>query len=542
MDGKNKILLKFEKMDDQMFFTGIQIEGKSIRIAKLRQEKKRITLELLSTLHSPTLEILNAPAQEWEAALCKEGQLITGLSSHEVFLRTIHLPLIDTKKILAALPFQIEELLPFPTHDAFIAPIISKNTETGNSSVQVIAAQKKTIKSHLENCRLHRIDPDIISCGPIALTRFFSFFYPDLQNAVLFHIEAESSCGILILGGKLQISYPFFIGINHMLRALGKDFPDLEEEGILEKAVSVNLLAVSTTYMPNLFEILLTLRKEIDRILSFFQIKSEKELLSHVILTGDLSCFSRLHDFFTSSLSQEWELLSGPSIDSYDASTITSYAVPIGLALDAGRSDITSLQLRQNEFRSQKNLQKRIRSLLIYTGVCALLSCTLFCMASFMHKKEENALQTLCSTYFPEKNGLPSLELKISSIERKIGKQKKSSPFVLAIASVSEVLAWLSTHPILNGASDSFINMDLLDIRYIKYQITKHPKLSSPNILPVGKVDLEFTCSSSKMVREFHDSLLKGGLIVDPKKEITWDVKESIYRTSFFLRPKGNVL
>ncbi|NDE82288.1 MAG: hypothetical protein EB051_01560, partial [Chlamydiia bacterium] len=60
-----------------------------------------------------------------------------------------------------------------------------------------------------------------------------------------------------------------------------------------------------------------------------------------------------------------------------------------------------------------------------------------------------------------------------------------------------------------------------------------------PNIIPVAKVELQFTCPSSRKAREFHDLLLAGDVIVDRLKEITWNVKDSVYTTSFFLRLKA---
>ena len=132
--------------------------------------------------------------------------------------------------------------------------------------------------------------------------------------------------------------------------------------------------------------------------------------------------------------------------------------------------------------------------------------------------------------------------MQIASIEKKLGKQKNNTSLLLPIPNVSEVLTWMSTHPKLSHNSDSLIDIALIDIKKVRYEIIKCPKLSGPQITPLVKVELEFASPSTRIARDFHDALLKGDSIVDEKKEITWDVKDSVYRTSFFVKSKGEPL
>jgi hypothetical protein len=132
--------------------------------------------------------------------------------------------------------------------------------------------------------------------------------------------------------------------------------------------------------------------------------------------------------------------------------------------------------------------------------------------------------------------------MQIASIEKKLGKQKKNSSLILPIASVSEVLTWISCHPKLSRSTDSLIDLDLIEVKKVRYEIVKCPKLNGPPILPLVKLEVEFVSPSTRIARDFHDSLLKGDSIVDEKKEITWNVTDSVYRTSFFVKPKGDSL
>ena len=261
-----------------------------------------------------------------------------------------------------------------------------------------------------------------------------------------------------------------------------------------------------------------------------------------MILTGSFSCLSRFRDFFASSLPTTFKVLSAPALGTYDESTIESYALPIGLALDAAIQDGNSLQLRQKRFISELSLRKKAKSLALYFGAAATLSLSLFLGSHLILAKKEKSIQKLCSNYFPESSSAANLEMQIASIEKKLGKQKKNSSLILPILSVSEVLTWISCHPKLSRSTDSLIDLDLIEVKKVRYEIVKCPKLNGPPMLPLVKLELEFVSPSTRIARDFHDSLLKGDSIVDEKKEITWNVTDSVYRTSFFLKPKGDSL
>ena len=56
------------------------------------------------------------------------------------------------------------------------------------------------------------------------------------------------------------------------------------------------------------------------------------------------------------------------------------------------------------------------------------------------------------------------------------------------------------------------------------------------------KVDLEFSTSSPRIAREFHDSLIAPNDLIDPKGEVKWSSNRGKYRTSFYLKDKTQYL
>ena len=69
-----------------------------------------------------------------------------------------------------------------------------------------------------------------------------------------------------------------------------------------------------------------------------------------------------------------------------------------------------------------------------------------------------------------------------------------------------------------------------------QYTLLKRPEMEKKQEKYQVKVDLEFTTSSPKWAREFHDLLINPNPFVDPKGEVKWNVTRGSYKTSFLLK------
>ena len=70
-----------------------------------------------------------------------------------------------------------------------------------------------------------------------------------------------------------------------------------------------------------------------------------------------------------------------------------------------------------------------------------------------------------------------------------------------------------------------------------QYTLLKRPEMEKKQEKYQVKVDLEFTTSSPKWAREFHDLLTTcKSLRFDPKGEVKWNVTRGSYKTSFLLK------
>lgn len=132
------------------------------------------------------------------------------------------------------------------------------------------------------------------------------------------------------------------------------------------------------------------------------------------------------------------------------------------------------------------------------------------------------------------------LSRRLDFLEKNIRSIPETYPLFPQTPLVSDVLAWITTHPTLACASEAKEGEEcppfIIDI--FQYGMVKRPELNKKNEKYQVKIDLEFSTSSPRLAREFHDALITPNDFVDPKGEIKWNATKGKYRTSFYLKDK----
>ncbi len=111
----------------------------------------------------------------------------------------------------------------------------------------------------------------------------------------------------------------------------------------------------------------------------------------------------------------------------------------------------------------------------------------------------------------------------------------KEYPYILDAPRIAEVLSWLHNHPILQECKSE---KDPLEVKELRYQLLEYPKIGASQQHYLAKVDLQFRVKSPMNARKFHEALLQGDALVDPRKEIAWEALSDSYRSSFYLKPQ----
>jgi hypothetical protein len=126
--------------------------------------------------------------------------VVTGLDTSFVVRRETALKLKKEKEIVAALPFQVENLIPFPQQETILQPCLLPQGE-----IVLFATQKAFLRHHLLEMASQGIDPDQVACVPIALHRWGKWRFPSHTNLCIL----SSDCCTLSLGEKVAFAQNF---------------------------------------------------------------------------------------------------------------------------------------------------------------------------------------------------------------------------------------------------------------------------------------------------------------------------------------------
>ena len=230
-----------------------------------------------------------------------------------------------------------------------------------------------------------------------------------------------------------------------------------------------------------------------------------------------------------------------PPEESYDATTLEAYAIPIGLALDALAGDGCSTRFRQGEFVSPTQKKRQLKLFSSLALACTVLTSAALLISGMYrdHKLKQFAesLQSSFSLQHKKIDSLEELEREVSALEVSLTKEKVPYSVMLPVPNVSELLAWLSSHPVLNRQLPAEEVGDV-DMKRVKYSLVKYPKVTATALPYIAKVELEVEIPSRTVAKDFQESLQKDLSFVDAKKEISWQAKGNTYLISFFLKPR----
>jgi len=454
-----------------MFFLSFHSEEDSQQVALIRREKGLYAIEHLRTLPANVnpLDILRPFLEQ------KKIELVTGLLSPQVVLRTLSLKLKTRREILAALPFQVENLLPYPKEELIVLPTLFPHKEK-ETDIFLLATSQKEVTSHLDQCAKLGVDPDIVTCVPLALFRFARHFFPQAQRLCHFHIGQHQSRFVLIEEGRLSWAQSQNFGRSHL------------EDDATDSV------------------------REIERTIAYIQKKNPR--IDQILLTGDEASTKKLSFFFAPHF----------SLLELENPRLKEYALPIGLGLDGGSRD-----KHQANFRLRSTPSVRKKKILSNLRSRFLAGCAAFCMITLfmghLHLKQREKQVVAC---FP-KSSSKKLSHLVNGLSSDILRQKTGKVPLTSTPQVTDLLTFLSTHPALpEGAS----------IEKVRMQLTSPPKLGTNTSSSLAKVEIELNIPSAKQARDFHQALLAETNWIDRKKGIDWSGDHGLYRATFTFRDK----
>ncbi|MBS0621660.1 MAG: hypothetical protein JSR80_01715 [Verrucomicrobia bacterium] len=416
------------------------------------------------------------------------GLIISALASSDVLVRQLSLKVKNEKEIDKVRDFQLEPLLPLPIEETCIC---HKVVEKGESGIQLalILAPKIRVAAHLEALKSHGIDPERISCVPEALAQFIAEFAPgeEIPRGIL-HL-GESATTLCIVKEAVVLA-------AHSLEMGSRDFAEesIDKTQAFKAAITKSFLALT--------------RKKGQRI-------------SQLFATGELPSFPQLLE----AASEGLEMPFVPLPDSPSS----KMAVPIGLVLGALKEK-KGIDFRQKEL-SYRHPFLRIRGRLCLFGVALFLAFISLCFLGeqVVKVKEQEVsqeyLRLLQITGEKELVPLPIDQMRARALEIQKSQVSKVDlyPLVPRIPTASDVIAALARE-------------EGIYIQSFDYHLVRRPDPSKKNDPYRVRVELEFCSDTPTHARAFHEKLLEGHPLLDPKSEVRWVANKERYKVGFFLR------
>lgn len=540
---------------------GLEQEGSTIKAAQLTLVKGKPSLDRtfeIAFTHTSVTDLVNPLYMSDEGQLLRERLhnhlIVTALDTNDVLVRPLEIKLKKDRDIDAVLSFQAEPLLPYSVDNAILDRITLAQTQEG-TLLNLVAARKDHIKAHLEQWGLLQIEPEVVSCVPMSLTQFGKLFSPTADPHFIVHLGHTQTTCVLVKGGLLLAAQGGPTGLQAFKDAAGQDSLD-----------NVDFSALTKQQNGALFEVWENWRLEVTRILYALARQRKEQEVTGILFTGEGAALNNLGPALSQSLEKSYFQPVENPLFPISVKELQKFAIPIGSAI-SGLPNQEQINFRQQELAYPRPWKRLTKTIALYYALSIALAAALYLFGNtYLGYREDQVRQeyvdllgTMNKTYpdfekeysrkqhsltEPEGGEASPKNLSQEQISNRLQylqKEVKDSPDLFPLQPntprVSDVLAWLSTHPIVTGkASDN--TESPIQIDNFSYTMMKRPDPKKAQEKYQVKVELEFSTPTPKLAREFHDSLIAPNDIVDPKGEVKWSSNKGKYRTSFFLKDK----
>jgi type II secretion system protein L len=215
---------------------GLKIEKGLVAASVVQKDFRR--MELVDSFSqsfasdAELVDILKDKSRDWTGA-----KIVSSIPGHLFSQRLVHFPFADRKRIEKALPFEIEDTVPFALDDVIIDHVVLDGIKSGKgtdvlkeAAVLGIMLPKEALRRHLELLASAGIDPQVIVPSYIGL------------NALSTMMKAEGctllSCGrdLCLRSGEVVKALRSFAdsgstaGLRHIVQAFETEYKERVEK------------------------------------------------------------------------------------------------------------------------------------------------------------------------------------------------------------------------------------------------------------------------------------------------------------------------
>jgi hypothetical protein len=219
---------------------GLKIEKGLVAAAVVQKAFRRT--ELVDFFSQPfatdaeLVDILKSKAGDWAGA-----KIVSSIPGHLFTQRLVQLPFSDRKRVEKALPFEIEDSVPFPLDDVIIDHLILDRGQTGKggqatkeTDVLGIMLPKEVLKRHLELLASASIDPQVIVPSYSGLDALSKMMKAEGCTLLACGNDLCLRCGEAVKGLRSFSRSASTTGIRHTVKAL-----EIEQKERVEKVLAL---------------------------------------------------------------------------------------------------------------------------------------------------------------------------------------------------------------------------------------------------------------------------------------------------------------
>lgn len=516
-----------------MQLLGLHLDKQSITFALVTKEKAGFKIKFLENFSIALEGEAKALEHKLQVLALKEQPffITAPLETSRILLRTLEIPLKGKKALFNALPFQLENMIPYPLGEMIIVPIVEQGIslkEKASSIITLFCVQQKAYQEYLAQLKAYDLDPQWIGCIPQALYRFAQHYTKETAY-ILLHMSDRATHIIAVLENRLCSAFQVELGKEDFLEALAQDHPTLDKKELSTQFDKLSPLDQNLTHSGAKVEKFL---QELDRVFYFLLHKKEGRRIENIIFTKEEKFLASFKERIERSLDFALQV-----IEMKDAALahLKPYAIPIGSAIDVLVDDHKSLQ-----FRSPKDIQKRLKTQIVKKlGTCtvAMLASMLLVAGSahfFLKSKEKTLRSKLAITlsHYAQEVGAITTNMdffaSLKRAEKSVNQAKKSYGYHLMPVKVGDFLKYM------NDTMQKTYT-PLLKLKEFHYELVQYPALAQPLQPYKIKIDLVMTAEEEKQLAEFFEALLKNSEWVAENPKPTLNKEGHQYEATFFL-------
>jgi general secretion pathway protein L len=196
-----------------------------------RQAELKDSFSLPFATDTELADILREKSRDWAGA-----RIISSIPGSQFSQRTVTLPFGDRKRVEKALPFELEDIVPFPLDDVAVDHVVQDRPDAGaekkkESTVLGILLPKAVLRNHLDLLASAGVDPQAIVPSFIGLSTVAKMIPVD---GITLLVDGSDCClksGNTVIACRSYFPAQATGGMRHIIKAL-----ETEHAATIEKA------------------------------------------------------------------------------------------------------------------------------------------------------------------------------------------------------------------------------------------------------------------------------------------------------------------